>query len=82
MRLELALLLAQFLPLAFQSNCLVHQCLEIWKGMTLQLIVERPNQPIQKHFLSLRIGVHLIRCITRQMSELVQVLSDKHASLP
>jgi hypothetical protein len=52
------------------------------EGVTLQLIVKRPNQPIQKHFLSFRISVHLIRCITRQMSELVQVLSDRHVSLP
>jgi hypothetical protein len=72
----------QFLPLAFRSNCLVHLCLEIWKVVTLQLIVKRPNQPIQKPFLSLRISVYLIRCITRQMSELVQVLNDRHASLP
>jgi hypothetical protein len=82
MRLELAFLLAQFLSLAFQSNCVVHQCLEVWISVALQLIIERPNQTIQKPFLSLTDIIHLIRCLTRQMSELVQVLGHRHASLP
>jgi hypothetical protein len=82
MWLDLVFLLAQFLPLALQSNCLVQQCLEIRKGVTLQLIVERPNQPIQKPFLLIKISVDFIRCIMRQMSELVQVLTNWHASLP
>jgi hypothetical protein len=52
------------------------------EGVALQLIIERPNQTIQKPFMSLRISIHLIRCITREMSELVQVLGHRHASLP
>jgi hypothetical protein len=82
MRLKFAFLFAHFLSLALQPNHLVHQCLEVWKNVALQLIIKRPNQAIQKPFLSLRISVHLIRCITRQMSEFVQVLGHRHASLP
>jgi hypothetical protein len=39
MRLKLAFLFTHLLSLTFQPNSLVHQCLKVWKDVTLQLIV-------------------------------------------
>jgi hypothetical protein len=82
MRLKLAFLFTHSLPLALQPDCLVHKCLEVQKDVALQLIIKRPNQAIQKPFLPFRISVYLIRCITRQMSELVQILSHRNVARP
>jgi hypothetical protein len=82
MGLKLAFLFTHFLPLALHPNLLVHQCLEVWKNVALQLIMKRPNQAIRKPFLSFRISVHLTRCITRQMSELFQIFSHRYVALP
>jgi hypothetical protein len=81
LKLELSILFAKFLVLAFQAYGFVQQGLEVWGCVTLQLIVEWPYQTFQEAILSLRISVHVIWCVTGQLSELVPVLANCHVAL-
>ena len=76
LRLELSLLFAKLIALAFQAYSLVQQCLEIREHLTLQSIVEWPYQTIQKTILPLLISINFVRRVTRQLSELVPILTD------
>jgi hypothetical protein len=69
--LELMLFLTELFALVLQANCLVQQGSEVWEGMALKLIVQWPNQSIQKSFLSLRVSVDLVWGIARQLSKFV-----------
>jgi hypothetical protein len=71
LELELTLLLIELFALVLQANCLVQQGSEVWKGMALKLVIQWPNQSIQKAFLSLRVSVDLIWSVARQLSKFV-----------
>jgi hypothetical protein len=81
MRPELALLFTKFHSFILQTYSFVQQHLKVGEYMALQLIVERSNQSIQESFLPLEISVDFIRSIPGQMSELVEILSNRHVSL-
>jgi hypothetical protein len=53
----------QFPSFALKANCLVQQSLEVGEGMTLQLIVQRSNQPFQETLLALLVSIHFFRCV-------------------
>jgi hypothetical protein len=69
--LELMLFLTELFALVLQANCLVQQGSEVWEGMALKLIVQWPNQSIQKSFLSLRVSVDLVWGVAGQLSKFV-----------
>jgi hypothetical protein len=69
--LELTLFLAELFALVLQANCLVQQGSEVWKGMALKLVIQWPNQSIQKPFLSLQISVDLVWGVAGQLSKFV-----------
>ena len=76
LRLELTLLFAEFLALAFQDYSFIQQGLEVGECMTLQLIVEWPYQSVQETILPLCISVNFIGRLPRQLCELVSVLAN------
>jgi hypothetical protein len=65
------LFLTELFALVLQANCLVQQGSEVWEGMALKLIVQWPNQSIQKSFLSLRVSVDLVWGVAGQLSKFV-----------
>jgi hypothetical protein len=64
-----------------QHKSLVHHPLEIHKVLGLQSIGQSIIQSIQKAILLLLISVHFIGSIVRQLSELGDILIDKHGPL-
>jgi hypothetical protein len=81
MRFELVLLFTKFHSFILQTYSFVQQRLKVGECMALQLIVEWSNQSIQESFLPLGISVDFIRSITGKLSELIEILSNRHVSL-
>jgi hypothetical protein len=64
-----------------QHKSLVHHPLEVLKVPSLQSIGQSIIQPVQETFLVLFISVDFMRGISRQLSELGEILIHRHGPL-
>ena len=64
-----------------KSKCLVYHLLKTGEGVSYQLILQSSIQTLQEVLLLLLIISHFLRSISRQLNELVTILTHSHAPL-